>query len=191
MKYFKDEAMKKLSILATLTMLTACGGGGGGGDNTIAPLRGSACDGTDLSEETKTKLMRGLNIVQSDTIVGCKSDFVSTGPDTYVWSNRVTAGFGVNLDDSGQVNGIFDFEDRVKCGDIVFTPEMVTLVQRDMTLQQVNVIVGCESQIKSVSYGLPNADSTAVAQYLNNDDWIITLVMKDDVALRAILLKKP
>lgn len=186
----KRKAIRLMVGLSVIFALSGCGGGGGGaGVASTSTTASLECDSIRLTESIKDRILAGMTIQQADMIIGCKSDLISDDPVTYAWSNTATIGFGVNLDANGQVNGIFDNEDRIKCLDTVFTNLMVEQATKDLPVSQVDLIIGCEGQLKGVDFDLVEGTNSGLIQYLNNKDEEINIFFKNDLVLSAIRIR--
>lgn len=180
-----------MTLSSILLTSVGCGGGSGSGSGGSAPVATatvavSGCSSIELKEEVKNRVLSGMTVQQANVAVGCEGALVGDDPVTYEWSNDRYLGFGVNLSEDEQVVGIFDNEDLVKCPSIVFTTAAYELVVKDLPISQVDVILGCEGQVKSIDYDLLDGTNFGMVQYINDEEEEINVFFENDLVTATI-----
>lgn len=169
--------MKKIVICLAI-ILVGCGGGGG--NNNTQTAFDAGCDNIDLTEELKHHLHLGLTVQQANDIIGCEATEVEFS--TYIWSNNRTIGFGVSTNNDNLVRSIVDLEDRIKC-ETALTESLAEQVQSNMSLDQVDIIMNCEAQVKTIyDYEASDLVGSSV-QYIDTNNNMIQVLFRNDITI--------
>lgn len=170
--------MKKIVICLAM-ILVGCGGSGS--DNNTQTAFDAGCDSIDLTEELKRRLHLGITVQQANDIVGCEATEVEFS--TYIWSNNRTIGFGVSTNTDNLVRSIVDLEDRIKCDETTLTEGLAEQVQSNMSLDQVDIIMNCEAQVKTIyDYDASDIVGSSV-QYIDTNNNLIQVLFRNDVTI--------